>query len=241
MIEQFRSQHLTTFADGRQLVRAVFELEADTSSIHILPAGPLVATRDERAFVVRDLAMVAARSELPILLDWEHRSEWGGETRAAGWLTSLDVRSSGLWGRVDWTPAGRADVDSRSYRYLSPVLILDGETREVRSVVSVALTNRPALKMAEIGAQAFSAYARSKGHSMTNNKLQPAARAALHRAGLSDRDISDAQAYRAQRLAETGTVNDRSVDKELLSRGLTPAEIAAARAYNDQRRAEVMR
>lgn len=144
-----------------ELVRASFGLSStgQNDKIHILPAGPVVVARDERIFQVTDLSAVIGASEVDrgLLIDWEHNSEkWDGSTEAAGWVTALEMsdgteRAPGLWGTVKWTPRGKADIDSGSYRFLSPVLLMDSETREVTQILSVALTNKPALRMAAVG------------------------------------------------------------------------------------------
>ena len=50
---------------------------------------------------------------------------------------------SGLYGKVKWTDVGRRLVESRQYRFISPVFEVD-EGRPVR-IINAALTNRPAL------------------------------------------------------------------------------------------------
>lgn len=147
--------------DGRKLVRVLCEAEpvvnaAGEQWVQVMPLGPFVEARDGRTFQVSDALSAAAVSEVPMLIDWEHESEsWGGSTRAAGWVEGLKVQHDdagefprkGVWGRAQWTPEGKADVESKAYRFLSPVLLLDSETRDVQQIVSVALTNRPALHM----------------------------------------------------------------------------------------------
>jgi phage I-like protein len=158
-----QAQSLGTLADGRELVRMLCEVETKKGDdgkvtlpewIHIMPAGPLVEARDGRSFQVTDLLGVAAKTELPLVIDWDHESE-RGKTRAGGWVEELRVQDSGdgempragIWGRTTWTPEGEADVAVRAYRFLSPVLILASESRDVQQIVSVAMTNRPALRM----------------------------------------------------------------------------------------------
>jgi phage I-like protein len=156
----FETEHLGTLQDGRSLVRVLCEVSPNAEgklpeSIQLLPAGPLVNTRDGRKFVVTSLENVIAASSLDLLVDWEHASEVGGSTEAAGWITGLELsdgtmKPAGLWGSVTFTPEGARDVATKAYRFLSPVLLLDPETRDVQQVVSAALTNRPALHMAAL-------------------------------------------------------------------------------------------
>ena len=164
-----RAEHIGDTPDGRQIVRVLCSV-GDASNttqtdgvalewIQVLPGGQVVAARDDRIFQVLDAQGIIARSELPMLVDWEHDSEkWDGSTEAAGWITSLETsdgsngRALGLWASVEWTPKGKLDVDTKAYRYLSPVLMIDGgESRAVLSIASVALTNKPALSMTQIG------------------------------------------------------------------------------------------
>ena len=84
--------------DGSAVVRSVCALRVEPCAegnpdgqasnqtwLHILPAGEDVHARDGRSFKVPDVDAVIRASELPMLVDWEHRSEFG-ETRAAGWI-----------------------------------------------------------------------------------------------------------------------------------------------------------
>lgn len=86
-----------------------------------------------------------------LLMDIDHKSMRAPEERdttAAGWIYGLVAvkdlgRLSGLYGKVKWTDVGRHLVESRQYRFISPVFEVD-EGRPVR-IINAALTNRPAL------------------------------------------------------------------------------------------------
>lgn len=86
-----------------------------------------------------------------LLMDIDHKSMRAPEERdttAAGWIYGLvavkDLGGlSGLYGKVKWTDVGRHLVESRQYRFISPVFEVD-EGRPVR-IINAALTNRPAL------------------------------------------------------------------------------------------------
>jgi hypothetical protein len=139
-----------------------------------------------------------------MLLDWEHESErYDGSTKAAGWLSALEARPSGIWGRVEYTPDGERDVTHKSYRYLSPVLELDSETREVLSIVSVALTNRPALTMSSIGdTSAFRERVRiacsERSETSSYGMLTSTERLELKAKGWADAEIDKVAAHRAR-------------------------------------------
>lgn len=94
--------------------------------------------------------VIAASFAAPgrIHIDLEHSSlpgRKGGDTRAYGYVTAMEEREDGIWGRVDWTAAGEALMEDRAYWGVSPVLAHDKAGR-IKRIVSVALTNGPALR-----------------------------------------------------------------------------------------------
>lgn len=153
-------QELATLSDGRKVIRVACELsfaESDGAQwCQILPFGPFVQTSDGRTFVVSNIEKVLLSTKVPLLFDWEHQSEsFFGSTRASGWGEELAIEDGitkrfprpGIWARADWTEEGAKDVKSKAFRYLSPVVLLDPDSREAQEIASVALTNRPALEM----------------------------------------------------------------------------------------------
>lgn len=93
-------------------------------------------------------AMVMAfRSRgVDLVIDYEHQSLQGRQAPAAGWIKELEDRGDGLWARVEWTLQAREYLRNREYRYFSPVLQLDPETRKPLALMQVGLTNVPAIK-----------------------------------------------------------------------------------------------
>lgn len=92
----------------------------------------------------RLIAYQEARGK-PILYDYEHNSLWG-DSRAAGWITKLVyVAGRGLFGKVEWTPDAAEAIAKKVWRYSSPLFYFDPNTGAVLELVSVALTNNPAL------------------------------------------------------------------------------------------------
>jgi phage I-like protein len=119
--------------------------------ILLLPAGrvelldrpePLQADPESLA------ALVAAfRSRgVDLVIDYEHQSLQGRRAPAAGWIKDLEDRGDGLWARVEWTAQAQEYLRNREYRYFSPVLQLDPETRQPLALMQVGLTNVPAIK-----------------------------------------------------------------------------------------------
>jgi phage I-like protein len=81
-----------------------------------------------------------------LVIDYEHQSLQGERAPAAGWIKELEARDDGLWARVDWTQQARDYLEKKEYRYFSPVLRLDPETRKPIALMHVGLTNVPAIK-----------------------------------------------------------------------------------------------
>ena len=120
--------------------------------VELIPAGPVVIGRDGRQWLFDEqaqemvLSLFTARNiELPI--DWEHATQHlapnGQAAPAAAWITELEIRSGGLWGRVNWTPRGDAQVVAKEYRFLSPVFDYEAEGGRIVRLVSAGLTNVP--------------------------------------------------------------------------------------------------
>jgi len=130
-----------------------------------LTPGSAMAARDGRFWRLSspDAVIAAFRAhgaDLPV--DMEHatqiRGASGEAAPAVGWIKEIVARAAGgasdagaaLWARVEWLDAGRKAVASRAYRYLSPAFTWDKATGEVTAIVSAALTNTPALRMAAL-------------------------------------------------------------------------------------------
>ena len=82
-----------------------------------------------------------------LLIDFDHRShaaQPATDSRAAGWVKAMRIDDQRVMASVKWTPEGRAALDGRSYRFLSPVF----KTRPDGSVALIegaGLVNDPAL------------------------------------------------------------------------------------------------
>jgi phage I-like protein len=121
--------------------------------VHLLPAG-MVRTVDGRGpYRVRDAAKLIAESLQggggKLAIDENHATDLaapkGGPSPARGWIVELEQRDDGVWGRVEWTEAGRALVAEGAYRGISPV-ILHGKDGTITGLLRAALTNVPNLR-----------------------------------------------------------------------------------------------
>ena len=84
--------------------------------------------------------------------DYEHQSVGGkytspdGTAPAAGWIKGLRYqKGEGLYATVRWNEAAARMIAQREYRYMSPAVLVDKETRRIVRLRSVALTNTPAM------------------------------------------------------------------------------------------------
>lgn len=122
--------------------------------VHLLPAmNGMVQTYDGRGpYQVKDAAAIIAASfvdarGLPI--DVNHATQLaapkGMEAPAQGWIDAMEIRADGIWGHAEWTETGRALVESRAYRGLSPVFLHDA-AHNIERIQTVSLVNKPNLR-----------------------------------------------------------------------------------------------
>ncbi|MFA5112427.1 MAG: phage protease [Desulfobaccales bacterium] len=119
--------------------------------IRMLPLGRVELADHREPFVVDEASLASMAAEfrsrgVDLVIDYEHQSLQGERAPAAGWIKSLEARGDGLWARVDWTRQAQDYLLKREYRYFSPVLRLDPETRKPIALMHVGLTNVPAIK-----------------------------------------------------------------------------------------------
>ena len=145
----------TAFAKATLTSPTLVSASADGGApewIQLFPAG-FIQGRDGRSWVC-DPAAVVARTRayvdsVDIPIDYEHQLERsvknGQPAPAAGWITGLEARENGVWGKVEWTAKGKAHVEAREYRYVSPTFYHDRNTGAVLAIESVALTNIPCI------------------------------------------------------------------------------------------------
>ncbi len=118
--------------------------------IHLIPAGQVLRTGDTRGpYRVNDPAAIVAASTGKLPIDENHAIDLaaprGEASPARGYIVELQSRDDGIWGRTEWTEAGRALVADRAYLGISPVIIHDSQ-KNVLSIARASLTNRPNLQ-----------------------------------------------------------------------------------------------
>ncbi|MBN1839769.1 MAG: hypothetical protein JW802_06975 [Campylobacterales bacterium] len=95
------------------------------------------------------------KSGVDIVCDYEHQTLYGNRAPASGWIKktpmSLKSENGELFAKIEWTDSAKAYIESKEYRYLSPVFApnttsqVDG-TNIGWTLHSVALTNKPFLQ-----------------------------------------------------------------------------------------------
>jgi phage I-like protein len=143
------------------IAACVIELNTSDNAIQLFPAGKFDAPRGSlkgcgpwqlnQASAQKLIAAVAQRSN-DILIDYEHQSlqtsQNGLPAPAAGWLKpdSLMWAETGLFANnPDWKDKAATMIANDEYRYLSPVFTYDSKTGDVLDILSVGLTNNPAI------------------------------------------------------------------------------------------------
>ena len=119
--------------------------------IRVLPLGTVELSDHREPFMVDEASLMSMAADfrsrgVDLVIDYEHQSLQGERAPAAGWIKDLEPRPDGLWARVDWTQQARDYLEKKEYRYFSPVLRLDPETRRPIALMHVGLTNVPAIK-----------------------------------------------------------------------------------------------
>lgn len=122
--------------------------------IHLVPAGRIETFDGRGPYEISDPQAVieasfAARGDIEI--DVNHSTflaaSKGGEAPARGWITEMQARQDGIWGKVRWTKEGARLVAEKAYRRISPVLDLSLEdSKRVVSIRNASLVNRQNLR-----------------------------------------------------------------------------------------------
>ncbi|MFN3370996.1 MAG: phage protease [Sphingomonadaceae bacterium] len=122
--------------------------------------GPFLLPRAAAAAVIEATRAHAGRTA--IMVDYDHQHHFGvrdgvaAQAPAAGWIdpATLEADDQGIWATVEWTPAARARLEAREYRYISPLFAFDPKSKEVRSILAAGLTNVPAIEALAAAASA---------------------------------------------------------------------------------------
>ena len=98
-----------------------------------------------------DIVQLANAQSDAFVVDYEHQTLYakqnGSPAPAAGWFRNLEYREGlGLFAtQIEWTDSAALAIQSKEYRYISPVIQYNNKTGAVTRVLMAALTNNPAL------------------------------------------------------------------------------------------------
>ena len=152
------------------LLRPLFNRTADGGFVmpedgffHLVPTGQFhhppsntmqVLDRAALESIVNRFREESRQTNFPgLLIDFDHQSyDTGRSSEAAGWITDLQNRSDGLWGRVRWSDLGEAALRNGRFRFISPVWLrgdvewlANDRIRPLR-LDTAGLTNSPNLR-----------------------------------------------------------------------------------------------
>ena len=141
-----------------EILTCQFEItpsDVDAERLLLVPAGQVKSTSGDFVMDAAGAGLVikAFRDHgVDLVIDYDHQTLGGsyaspnGQAPAAGWIKALSFDGrQGLRGDVTWTPDGLHNIDSRSYKYISPVVCVRKSDRRVVGLHSAALTNKPAI------------------------------------------------------------------------------------------------
>ena len=148
---------------NKQTAALLREIGTDTASfpagcnIHLFPDGSFAAndgrpSRNTDGAVTHWVinqgiaqSLIEASASKPILIDQDHESRYGS-TAAKGWITALHYEPGrGLFGKAEFIGETATEIKNKVWRYQSPMFVFDGASGAVLDLLSVALTNQPAL------------------------------------------------------------------------------------------------
>lgn len=119
--------------------------------IKLAPRGKFTA-RDGRVFEVDPDTLVSRFDgdgvDLPIDLDHAtvKKAMFGDAAPALGWISKLEARADGLYGKAEWLDEGTRVLAARTHRYISPTLKTD-DRGKAYWLHSAALVAAPAASM----------------------------------------------------------------------------------------------
>lgn len=117
--------------------------------IEILPLGHVTSSKgefdvDEESY--KSMKLQIAKRGVDLVVDYEHQTLKGVQAPAAGWIKELILKDKKILGRVEWTPVAAKYLENKEYRYLSPVIQVRDKDQKVMDLLSLALTNTPAIE-----------------------------------------------------------------------------------------------
>ena len=167
-----------------------FAIVPGSGEIQLTPAGVFRAKdgrpknlpgwKIDAAIAARVIERAAALKN-QFVIDYEHQTleaaRNGQPAPAAGWYQGANMEwrdGQGLFAtKVEWTDKAKAFVDSKEYKYISPVLGFNASTGEVVSIRMAALTNDPGIDGMNAAVAALAHGFFNSSQERTHEKDQP--------------------------------------------------------------------
>ncbi len=143
------------FLSSVRVAVAMEVAESGTSDIVVSPAGKVTSTNG--TFVMdaaawREIEKAYRQRNIQLPVDYEHQTVPGMNARAdglaprAGSIKALRFEEgAGLIATVEWTQKAREMIRAGEYKYPSPVVLIRKSDQRAVELVSVGLTNDPAI------------------------------------------------------------------------------------------------
>jgi phage I-like protein len=121
-----------------------FRIIKEDDWIQLLPYGWVSSPQGQ--FLVDEISMNEIYSFLArqwrIGVDYKNELLANPLAERVGQIGQIDLRGSkGLWGELFLSPKGQKDIDSQTYPYISPVVIVRSQDNRAVGIHSVGLTN----------------------------------------------------------------------------------------------------
>ena len=118
--------------------------------IQLTPKGEFSAVDGRGPFITDDAEIFRAAQGKKLPIDINHAIDikgiHGEPSPAIGWIVELQARETGIWGRVEWTNAGKELLNAKAYGSISPVLYTTKDKpHRVVEIARASLCNAPAL------------------------------------------------------------------------------------------------
>lgn len=118
------------------------------NTVKLLPLGEVKSQKGNffvDKYSYQSIVQKFKNRKVDLVIDYEHQTLDNVQAPASGWVKEIILKNDGIYALVEWTEKASQYIKSKEYRYLSPVILVDKNTRKVHELHSVALTNTPAI------------------------------------------------------------------------------------------------
>lgn len=169
-----------------------------------------------------------------LMLDKDHQDK-----EALGWfaLNSIEAREDGIYAELELNSIGKALVEDKVYRYISPAYLKNAQG-EIIDIVSIGLVNRP--NLSQLAALNNEGEVKNKGESMDKElkALQEELEATKEENATLEAQIKTLQAQiqeaQEQKSKEEQEQKEKLINEAIKNSSMLPARKEAALAMNKE-------